>query len=205
MDKRMIREFFDRCAPSWDEEMVKNDEVIGTILDNACVHAGCSVLDVACGTGVLVPYYLARGALYVMGVDISPEMIRLAAAKCSDPRVSFVCTDAEELRAGCPGIPDAGFDCIVVYNAFPHFPDPEKLIRCLAAMLADGGTLTVAHGMSREKIDRHHHGCAAGVSRGLMHEDELAAIFEACGLTVRTKVSDERMYQVAGRRGSVPV
>lgn len=33
------------------------------------------LLDVACGTGVLFPDYLARGAS-VTGIDISPEMAR---------------------------------------------------------------------------------------------------------------------------------
>ncbi len=194
MDKQKIKEFFDCCAPSWDAEMIIDDEIVGTILDNACVGGGSRVLDVACGTGVLVPYYLTRGVASVLGVDISPEMIRIASAKFDDPRVSFFCCDAEELQAG-----DDPFDCIVVYNAFPHFPDPERLTGRLAALLAPGGTLTVAHGMSRAKIDRHHSGCASEVSRGLMHEDELAAIFENCGLAVTAKVSDDRMYQVAGR------
>ena len=43
-------------------------------------------------------------------------------------------------------------------------------------MLKPGGTLTVAHGMSREKIDAHHHGTARHVSNGLMPAEELAEI-----------------------------
>ena len=66
-------------------------------------------------------------------------------------------------------------------------------------MLKQGGTLTVAHGMSREKIDRHHQGVASKVSRGLMHEDELASLF-ARYLRLTVKISDDRMYQVAGRK-----
>ena len=62
-----------------------------------------------------------------------------------------------------------------------------------------GGTLTVAHGMSREKIDAHHRGTACRVSNGLMSAEELSAIF-AGHLTVSTVISDDRMYQVTGRR-----
>ena len=47
--------FFDRLAPGWDEEMIRSDEIISTILDNACVSAGKDILDVATGTGVLIP------------------------------------------------------------------------------------------------------------------------------------------------------
>ena len=60
-----------------------------------------------------------------------------------------------------------------------------------------GGTLTVAHGMSRAKIDAHNSGAAHKVSMGLMHEDELSAIFQKY-LDVTVKISDDRMYQVTG-------
>jgi len=86
----------------------------------------------------------------------------------------------------------------VVYNAFPHFPDPERLIKNLSGLLKPGGTLTVAHGMSREKIDAHHHGSAHHVSNGLMTAEDLASIFKEY-LTVTTMISNDRMYQVVGQ------
>lgn len=55
----------------------------------------------------------------------------------------------------------------------------------------------MAHGMSREKIDAHHHGTAGHVSNGLMSAEDLARIFEKY-LSVSAVLSDERMYQVAG-------
>ncbi|MBR2641951.1 MAG: methyltransferase domain-containing protein, partial [Lentisphaeria bacterium] len=81
LDKKDIIAFFDRCAPTWDAEMIKRDEIIEQILDNAEVGAGMEVLDVACGTGVMFDYYLARNVASVTGIDISPEMAKLAAGK----------------------------------------------------------------------------------------------------------------------------
>ena len=54
--------FFDRLAPGWDGGMVRDEAVIAAILDAANVAPGADVLDVACGTGVLIPDYLGRGA-----------------------------------------------------------------------------------------------------------------------------------------------
>ncbi|MBQ3482042.1 MAG: hypothetical protein IJH48_06875 [Oscillospiraceae bacterium] len=51
---------------------------------------------------------------------------------------------------------------------------------------------------SREKIDGHHSAMASKVSRGLMSAEDLAAIFSR-GLTVTTVLSDDRMYQAAGK------
>ena len=185
--------FFDRLAPGWDAEMVRNEGIISTILDNASVSEGTKVLDVACGTGVLIPDYLKRNVASVTGIDISPKMAELARQKFTRPEVTILCGDVEATAFEDP------FDCVVVYNAFPHFPDPDRLIRKLSSLLKTGGTLTVAHGMSREKIDAHHHGAASHVSNGLMSAEDLAAIFGKY-LTVTTVLSDDRMYQVAGKK-----
>ena len=171
--------------------MIRHDDMIAKILDNTGVAAGVDVLDVACGTGVLFPDYLARNVNSVTAIDISPEMAKIAREKF--PQVQVVCGDVENTDFG------RKFDCIVVYNAFPHFPDPERLIASLAGMLKSGGCRTVAHGMSRAAIDHHHEGPASKVSVGLMHEDALAEIF-AKHLTITVKTSDDRMYQVAGRK-----
>ena len=173
--------------------MIRNDDIISTILDNASVTEGKVILDVACGTGVLIPDYLKHKVASVTGIDISPKMAEIAKAKFPQPEVTILCGDVESTYFG------KQFDCIVVYNAFPHFPDPERLIATLSGLLKPGGTLTVAHGMSREKIDAHHHGSAHHVSNGLMNADALASIFKKY-LTVTTMISNDRMYQVVGRQ-----
>lgn len=191
MKKEDIVEFFDRLAPQWDADMIRYDDIIGKILDIGNVKAGADVLDVACGTGVLFPDYFARNVGTLTAIDISPEMAKIAQSKFSD--VQVICGDVETTDFG------RKFDCIMVYNAFPHFPDPENLIKVLSGLLKPGGTLTVAHGMSRAQIDHHHEGVASKVSVGLMHEDDLAEIF-AKHLTVTEKISDERMYAVCGTK-----
>lgn len=192
MDKKDIIEFFDRCAPTWDAGMIKSDVIIGKILDNAEVSQNMDILDVACGTGVMFDYYLNRGVGSITGIDISPEMAKIAAGKYeSEPRVQVICGDVEET------VFDRKFDVIVVYNAFPHFPDPRRLIQTLSGLLKEGGRLTVAHGASREAIDNHHQGAASKVSNGLMTADSLKKLFEP-HLQVEIVISNDRMYQVSG-------
>lgn len=190
MDKNSIEAFFDKAASSWDEEMIKDDLIIKTILDNARVEKGNTVLDVACGTGVMITYYLDRGA-HPTGIDLSKKMIEIASDKFKD--VEFIWGDVEELN-------DRKFDRIIVYNAFPHFIDPEALVKHLATLLNKDGTLTIAHGMSRERINHHHHheGVASSISNGLIKASELAKAMSKY-LDVYVSVDDDRMYQVSGK------
>ena len=197
MEKKDVIDFFDRCAPSWDAGMIKSDEIIGKILDNAEVDAGMDILDVACGTGVMFNYYLSRGVACVTGIDISPEMAKIAAKKYEhETRVQVICDDVEEHAF------DRKFDRIVVYNAFPHFPYPKRLIKILAGLLKEDGRLTVAHGMSREVIDNHHCGDASKVSNGLMTAENLKRIFDA-HFDVEVVISNRHMYQVSGVKRDV--
>lgn len=191
MDKQEIIRFFDECSKNWDSNMIRDDNIINTILDNADVSEGKEVLDVACGTGVLFPDYLKRNVKSVTGVDISPKMAEIANSKFEQKNIQVICGDVEEMDF------HNAFDCIVVYNAFPHFPNPDELIKKLSDMVKTGGSVTVAHGMSRKMIDSHHSGAAHKVSMGLMSEDDLAEIFSKY-LKVTVKISDDKMYQVTG-------
>jgi demethylmenaquinone methyltransferase/2-methoxy-6-polyprenyl-1,4-benzoquinol methylase len=191
MDKHDVAAYFNQMAPVWDDELVRDDKKINRILDCAGIAEGVSVLDVACGTGVLFPDYLARNVKSVTGIDLSPAMIDVAKVKYSDPRITLVAGDAEE--SSFPML----FDRCVIYNAFPHFPNPAGLIRSLSETLRPAGRLTVAHGMGRAQIDRHHNGRAGGVSIGLLSEDKLASLF-APYFDVDVVVSEEEIFIVSG-------
>ena len=199
IDTKDVIEFFDRLAPTWDAGMVRNEAVIETILELAGIKAGLAVLDVASGTGMLIPDYLTRGAAHVTAVDISPKMVEIAQGKfAGDDRITVLCRDAQIMDLG------RTFDRIMVYNAFPHFSNPEALFETLARHLVPGGRLTVAHGMSRERVNAHHQGGASRVSGGLPPVGELSALLAAC-LTVDRAVSDEAMYLVSGVRNGTNV
>ncbi len=191
MNKKTVADFFDRCADWWDADMIRHEDIIKTILDNGGITAGIDVLDVACGTGVLFPDYLSRNVASVTAIDISPEMAKIAASKY--PQVKVLCGDVETTEF------QQKFDAVMVYNAFPHFPDPERLIGVLAGLCKPGGRLSIAHGMSRAALADHHAGRAAQVSIDLLHEKELASLMNRW-FEVDVVISDDRMYQVSGVR-----
>lgn len=192
MEKKDVIEFFDKLAPEWDSQQIPKDEIINTILDNAKVHSGIKVLDVACGTGILFPYYLERGITDIVGIDISKEMIKIAEDKFKEePYIRVICGDVETEDF------TETFDTVMIYNAFPHFPDPRNLMSVVSGLLSPGGRICIAHSMSRETVDAHHRGCACHVSMGLMEAHELKDLMEPY-FNVDLVISDEKMYQVSG-------
>ena len=188
MDKKQIITFFDDRASDWDIYQERNEEAIAFILDKGEITKGKNVLDVACGTGILFKDYLNRGAV-VTGVDISSGMLRVAKEKFPD--IELICADAEEY------IFEKKYDSVMIYNAFPHFPCPQKLIRNLAEALKAKGRLTVAHGLSEKELEKCHSTVAKDVSLPLPSKEKLCEIMSEL-FDVDVMISDEEKYIVSG-------
>lgn len=181
--------FFDRLADGWDGVCEHDPARIERILDLADILPGVSVLDIACGTGVLVPCYLRRGVARVHGIDLSAEMVHRAREKGFGERASFGVGDASV----CP-LPTT--DRTMVFNALPHMASPARLVANVARSLAPGGRLTIAHDASRAVIDGGHSATPSAVSRGLMPATDLARIV-APWFDVDVEL-DEEIYVVSG-------
>ncbi len=186
-----IISFFDFHAEKWDLYQDRNEEVIEKILDFGGIKKGISVLDVACGTGILFPDYKQRQVASVTGVDISPEMVKVAKRKFSDTEV--ICADAESFSF------EKQFDAVMIYNGFRDFINAEKLIENLASATKNGGRFTVAHGISKAELDKIHAESAGKVSKILPEKEELADVLSAY-FDVDVMISDEFMYIVSGTK-----
>ncbi len=99
---------------------------------------GLGVLDLACGEGFYTRLIRASGAVSVQGIDISPEMIRLAenTERQSPQGIEYRCADVAEL-------PDLGrFDRVSAVYLLHYAPSVEILAamcKRIAAQLKPGG------------------------------------------------------------------
>ncbi|QAT48316.1 class I SAM-dependent methyltransferase [Caproiciproducens sp. NJN-50] len=188
-----IREFFDRCAETWDCLDRGRPEKIAAIVTLSGVKEGSRVADIACGTGVLFPEILSRNPAFLLGTDLSEKMIGRARAKFSDGRLRTVASDCFELR-------ESGFDTILIYNAYPHFPDKKRLAEKMASMLRKGGRLMIAHGTGRAAINGRHNGKMTGrISWELRSAEEEAAEFSGL-FQIDMTADTEEIYFFSGFR-----
>lgn len=95
---------------------------------------GAVVADLACGTGNAALAAAAAGA-QVTGVDLTPELLAIAADKAGGDAVRWVAADAS-----ATGLPDAGFDA-VVSNMGIIFVEPVSQVAEIARLLRPGGFL----------------------------------------------------------------
>lgn len=106
----------------------------------AGIRAGTSVLDVACGTGV-VALTASRTGAKVRGIDLTPELIVRARENADLMRLeaSFEEGDAESLP-----YEDATFDVVVSQFGHMFAPRPHVAIGEMLRVLKPGGTVAFA-------------------------------------------------------------
>lgn len=106
----------------------------------AGIGPGQSVLDVACGTGV-VALTAARLGAKVQGIDLTPELIQRARENAALMKVDieFQESDAESLPFA-----DSAFDVVVSQFGHMFAPRADVVIREMLRVLKPGGTLAFA-------------------------------------------------------------
>jgi ubiquinone/menaquinone biosynthesis C-methylase UbiE len=139
--KEWLAGVFDRAAPTYDKVAGAYHDHFGErLVELAGVRPGDAVLDVACGRGaVLVPAAARVGPDgRAVGVDLSPEMVRLARERADAAGVpaELSVMDAEHLD-----VPDASFAAVLCGFGIFFLPDPEAAVAGFHRALMPAGSL----------------------------------------------------------------
>src|SRR5262245_39359129 len=123
--RRILDQFTKQAVPFAEMPAHSNDEANRLLIDMAQVDPEDTVLDVACGPG-LVACPLAEVARHVTGIDLTPAMIEQAQARQRTKglvNLTWVVGDAVPLH-----FPDAAFSVVVTRYSFHHFLDPRAVL-----------------------------------------------------------------------------
>ena len=127
---------FDRIALVSPDGELHNEHYHNFLLNQLPPRCD-EVLEIGCGTGTFARALAAR-ANHVLGVDLSPEMIRLAREKSKHlANLEFQVADICDWE-----VDPEHFDCIASLAALHHLPFREVLLKMKAA-LKPGGVLLI--------------------------------------------------------------
>ncbi|MGK9233656.1 methyltransferase domain-containing protein [Inquilinus limosus] len=131
---------FSPVAARYDATRNLPDDILsrafGRLIGDGLFPAAGMVLDAGCGTGqISIP--LAGRGFAVHGIDISPEMVRLARRKLRPGQEGYYQV------ADARGLPyrDAAFDAVVVSKLFMHIQDWPQACRELVRVVRPGGPI----------------------------------------------------------------
>lgn len=185
--------YFDNLAENWDNLCHHDTKKIDTIVSLAQLPENSRILDIATGTGVLIPRLLDTNPREIVAIDLSSQMLAVARKKYPDTRVHFQTADFYCFEEG-------SFDFAVAYSAYPHFENKSLFCDQLSACLKPGGRFMVAHSESREIINGRHSGQEVRkVSTGLRDAQSESKIFSSA-FNIDIAVDTTAFYILSGTK-----
>jgi len=195
----MTKEYFNQMAASWDEVAAERDvSKLERLAQSLDIKPGSTVLDVGTGTGIFVPFLLAKigrtGRL--VALDFAEEMLKKAQAKSFRGNIDYLNADITSVP-----LPDEVFDAVVCYSSFPHFHDKPKALREIKRLLKKGGKLFICHTSSRATINEIHRGIAAVADDTIPDSAEMRNMLRETGFT-DIKISEATDSYLVSARSS---
>jgi ubiquinone/menaquinone biosynthesis C-methylase UbiE len=136
MEKNVAKKRYDRIAWMYDFMELPVETMSFSLWRDELLSAVTgSVLEVGIGTGKNLPYYPAD--IDLLGIDISPEMLRRAKRRADTMgmKADLRVMDVEKMT-----FPDKYFDFAVSTFVFCSVPDPVKGLQEVKRVLKPGGT-----------------------------------------------------------------
>ncbi len=158
--ERSAADYFQRHAEEWDDlrKLIDPDETVeGGLVDALKGQKLGRVLDIGTGTGRIAEVLSAQSD-HVVGLDKSPEMLRLARA-----RLQNLPTSEWELVQGDFGalpFAESGFDTVIFHQVLHYALEPQSALMEAGRVCAAGGQLIVVDLASHEREElrkRHAH------------------------------------------------
>ena len=191
--------FFASAEATPPEVVPAMQSIALSVADN--LGEGARVLDVATGTGALLPFYEEQRVdlRRVVGVDLSGDM--LAFARKRFPVSTFVQADFLDLEQEDVG---GGFDAIVFNACFANLYDQAAAIRHAASLLNEGGRVFISHPLGSEFVRQLHASDPGVVPHVLPDEAALGEMAGRTSLTVASYVTVAQWAWTANRRCILP-
>jgi ubiquinone/menaquinone biosynthesis C-methylase UbiE len=155
----VLAEFYAQRLADHMERSAADRGVLGVFCDLVReAGLGTAVADVGCGTGRLEPFLAARG-LEPRGVDLSPDMIRVA--RRDNPGFDYQVADLRELPFG-----DASLAGVVCWYSLMYLAPADRpaAFAGLARVVRPGGYLVTAFKAGDGSLRRGGQGTGLGIA-----------------------------------------
>ena len=150
------QKFFNHHAVDWDDDYsLEKIERIKNILSNSEIEYQGKILDVGCGTGILIPILKEISApdSTIFELDFALEMLEKNKYKKENknPNIFRINSDVHTLPFA-----DHSFDLAICFATLPHFWDKQKALMEIYRILSNQGYLVILHLMSSTQLNQLH-------------------------------------------------
>jgi ubiquinone/menaquinone biosynthesis C-methylase UbiE len=201
-DAEILDQFTRQAEPFLRRHENNHEDLLRKMVECADVRPEDSVLDVACGPGI-VSCFFARFASHVTGLDIVPAMLEQAKRLQTHRGLENLIWGSGESTA----LPfaDNSFDRTVTRFSFHHYMEPQLAIAEMTRVCKPGGIVVIADVAPRPDIQEHFNHWE--VLRDPSHtraltESEMKALGENAGLHLMRQANFQMQMNLEDLLGS---
>jgi ubiquinone/menaquinone biosynthesis C-methylase UbiE len=189
--QRTAQEFTRQAKQFATSAAITATELTARFVDAVDAGPNTTILDVACGPGI-VTAALAAKARAVVAFDLTPEMLLQARDRCAKAGLTNV--TFEQGNATALPFPDNNFDGVVTRLSVHHFDTPRLVLNEMFRVLRPGGKLVLADVVSSEDAAESELHNAIEVLRDPSHvrmlpATELTSMITDAGFVIGTQTA----------------
>jgi SAM-dependent methyltransferase len=189
--QRTTHEFTRQAKQFASSPAITAADLTARFVDAVDVGPETTILDVACGPGIITAH-LAAKARAVVAFDLTPEMLQQARARCAKAGLTNV--TFEQGSATALPFADSSFDCVVTRLSIHHFDAPRLVLDEMFRVLKPGGKFVLADVVSSADARCSELQNAIEVLRDPSHVRmlpaiELAALITGAGFAIDTQAT----------------
>ena len=139
--EQILDQFTRQAVPFSTAAEIRNEDALMRIVGMAQAGPNDTVLDVACGPGLLACMF-ARVVRHVTGIDVTPGMLDRARELQRSQGLQNVAWREGDVQS----LPweDGSFSIVSSRFAFHHFPDPLRILKEMRRVCRPGGRIVIA-------------------------------------------------------------
>jgi demethylmenaquinone methyltransferase/2-methoxy-6-polyprenyl-1,4-benzoquinol methylase len=196
------RHYFDELASRWDSLPGPRDawQKTACFVEKMTISDARRVLDVGCGTGILVGHVmrLLSPTARLVELDFAEQMLREGLRAHPDTRVERVCADARRLP-----LETGVFDAVLCFGVLPHIGASDSVAAELLRVLRTGGVLGVGHLMNSRELNAFHAGLGPPIAGDhLPPASVLGATLRRAGAESIVTEEEPGWYFVRAKKGA---
>lgn len=188
--------WYDMCYKDLKTGLNKHQNKFERLFSLLQLKPGSKVLDVGCGSGILVPFIfkdIKNGILHEL--DSSEKMIEVNKKQNTQNNIKFIIADIE-----AASLENEYYDVIICFSCFPHFHNKQKTLNKIYNLLKENGIVVICNFKSTKELNKLHASHLAVKHDIMPNKKTMEKLLLNSNLNIKYFIEEDEFYYIMSKK-----